>query len=198
MSIVTLVSGGLDSTLLSVLAAEEGVAIHPLFIDYGQRCAAQEWAACQALHVKHGLPSPRRMPLTGFGEVVRSGLTDPALRVNEDAFLPGRNLLLLVAAAGYAHQVGASAVAIGLLNDEDHLFPDQTREFIHQSERLLELALGHPVKVATPLVQFRKADVIKLAAAHGIEGTYSCHTGSQEPCGVCVSCIERQNAMAAT
>ena len=37
MSIVTLVSGGLDSTLVAKLAQEQGLQIFPLFVDYGQR-----------------------------------------------------------------------------------------------------------------------------------------------------------------
>ena len=42
MSIVTLVSGGLDSTLVAKLAQEEGLRQHPLFIDYGQRSRDRE------------------------------------------------------------------------------------------------------------------------------------------------------------
>jgi 7-cyano-7-deazaguanine synthase in queuosine biosynthesis len=37
MSIVTLVSGGLDSTLVALLARDEGLEQYPLFVDYGQR-----------------------------------------------------------------------------------------------------------------------------------------------------------------
>ena len=43
MSFVNLVSGGLDSTLVGVMAKEEGVEHFPLFIDYGQRAARKEW-----------------------------------------------------------------------------------------------------------------------------------------------------------
>ena len=35
VGIVTLVSGGIDSTLMSMMAQEEGIALFPLFIDYG-------------------------------------------------------------------------------------------------------------------------------------------------------------------
>ena len=35
MGIVTLVSGGFDSTLMSLMAHEEGATLFPLFIDYG-------------------------------------------------------------------------------------------------------------------------------------------------------------------
>jgi len=35
VSLVNLVSGGLDSTLVGVMTREEGLGVHPLFIDYG-------------------------------------------------------------------------------------------------------------------------------------------------------------------
>ncbi len=43
MQIVTLVSGGVDSTLMSLMAQEEGVTLFPLFVDYGQLGAEREW-----------------------------------------------------------------------------------------------------------------------------------------------------------
>ena len=94
MPIVTLVSGGLDSTLMSLMAQEEGIALFPLFVDYGQLGSAREWTACQLLHDRHGLPKVTRMDISGFGKVITSGITNTAMRINEDAFLPGRNLLL--------------------------------------------------------------------------------------------------------
>lgn len=103
MSLVTLVSGGLDSTLMSVLAKEEGVTPFPLFVDYGQLCNEHEWEACVYVHKRFELPSPTRMDLAGFGKTIPSGLTNRTLRVNEDAFLPGRNLLFLLAGCSYAY-----------------------------------------------------------------------------------------------
>ena len=99
MGIVTLVSGGLDSTLIGILIKEQGIQQHPLFIDYGQLCKNAEWEACKAIHKKYGLPEPKIMDVKGFGTLVSSGLTNANLRINEDAFLPGRNLLFLVVGA---------------------------------------------------------------------------------------------------
>ena len=75
MGIVPLVSGGFDSTLMSLMAQEEGVALFPLFVDYGQLGASKEWAACQRLHEQFGLPKVTRMDLSGFGQTIPSGLT---------------------------------------------------------------------------------------------------------------------------
>jgi len=56
-----------------------------------------------------GLPSPEVAELSGFGKLIRSGLTDRGLRVLEDAYTPGRNMLFLLTAAAYAERLGAEA-----------------------------------------------------------------------------------------
>src|SRR5438046_9468593 len=96
MSLVTMVSGGLDSTLIGVLAKEKGIATHPLFIDYGQRASTKEWLTCRKVHAHLKLPKPVRMNLTGFGRVIISGLTSKTKLLIDDAFTPGRNLLFLI------------------------------------------------------------------------------------------------------
>lgn len=194
MSIVTLVSGGLDSTLMSLLAHEEGVGLAPLFIDYGQLGATREWQACKLLHERHGLPPVIRMDVAGFGKVVPSGITNAEMRINEDAFLPGRNLLLLLCGAAYAYRIQADSVAIGLLSPKDRLFPDQTLDFLRKTEDIIETTTQKRISVIAPLIEFTKSDVLLMAKARDLRDTYSCHAGGAEPCGKCVSCIEIANA----
>lgn len=190
VSLINLVSGGLDSTLVGVLAQEEGIDVYPLFVDYGQHAAEKEWDACRRVHHQLNLPAPIRMDLSGFGAVIRSGLTSTDLDVKIDAFTPGRNLMFLLMGSAYAYQVGASTVAIGLLAEKFSLFPDQRLAFIEQAERTIEFSLGHRIRIATPLIDFSKADVVKLAQEKGISRTYSCHAGGSEPCRKCISCLE--------
>ncbi|MBU3887152.1 7-cyano-7-deazaguanine synthase [Methylosinus sp. KRF6] len=192
MSFVNLVSGGLDSTLIGVMAQEEGLEHFPLFIDYGQRAARKEWETCKLVHDALGLPTPSRMDLSGFGRVIASGLTRAELDIKNDAFTPGRNLIFLLMGSAYAYQQGASSVAIGLLAEESSLFPDQKPEFVAQAEISISAAMGRQIKVITPLIDFHKADVVTLAQTKGITGTYSCHTGNSEPCGRCIACLEFQ------
>lgn len=192
MSFVNLVSGGLDSTLIGVLAKENQIDHFPLFIDYGQRAAVKEWATCQAVHRELRLPEPTRMDLSGFGKIIASGLTNAGMDVKEDAFTPGRNLLFLLMGSAYAYQVGASSIAIGLLAEQFSLFPDQRQPFLVQAERAIAAAMGHPIKVLTPLIEFGKADVVRLATEKGVVGTYSCHAGDDLPCGHCIACLEFQ------
>lgn len=192
MGIVTLVSGGLDSTIMAVLAKEANIAQSPLFINYGQRAFRQELGACRFSLRMNGLPAPRVMNVPGFGTLIRSGLTDRNRHVFEDAFTPGRNLLFLLLGAAYAYEVQASAVSIGLLSESTSLFPDQTSHFVLGAESLLSECLGRDVKVLTPLMDFTKRDIVELARKKKIKRTYSCHVGGTRPCGKCISCREFQ------
>lgn len=194
MALVTLVSGGVDSTVMSVIAREENIDLYPLFVDYGQLGAGKEWTACQLLHTRHALPKPVRMDLSGYGGTIPSGITSPGMRINEDAFLPGRNLLLILAGAAYAYHVQAQGVAIGLLNPAHRLFPDQTEEFLARCESTIQLAMGRPISIVAPLLSFGKKDVLAIAQARGIQDSYSCHAGAPTPCGKCVACMEITNA----
>lgn len=190
MSIVTLVSGGLDSVLVAKLAQEEGLQQYPLFVDYGQRSRDRELAACRRAMVDLNLPELKVVDLSGFGELIRSGLTDPNLHLIDDAFTPGRNMLFLLTAAAYAYQVGADAVSIGLLHESTALFPDQTPAFLGDAEGLISQCMSKKIKVLAPLAAFHKVDVVALARNKGILNTYSCHMGGEIACGECIACNE--------
>lgn len=190
MSVVTLVSGGLDSTLIAYLAKEEGIHQFPLFIDYGQRARERELAACRQAMARFALPEPQVAELAGYGRLIRSGLTDAGLRVIEDAFTPGRNMLFLLTAAALAIQERADAVSIGLLHEDTALFPDQTSAFLAQAEQMIERCMGRRIQVLAPLAMFHKREVVELARSKGISGTYSCHMGGTTPCMDCISCNE--------
>jgi 7-cyano-7-deazaguanine synthase len=190
MSVVTLVSGGLDSTLVAKLAQEEGLEQYPLFVDYGQRARKAEYDACCESMKRLGLPLPEVAQLGGFGKLIKSGLTDDTKHIINDAFTPGRNLLFLLTAAAYAYQKHADAIAIGLLNESTRLFPDQSSLFLAEAEKFLTLSLGKDIRIIAPLSEFLKKDVVALAVKKGIYGTYSCHKGEDLPCGDCISCNE--------
>lgn len=191
MSVVLLASGGVDSCLIAVMAKEEGVEIHPVFVDYGQLASSDEWNACVSVFRTHDIPEPVLMNLCGFGHLIPSGLTHDAWNTNQDAFLPGRNLLFLVAASAYAYRMGATAVAIGLLDESASIFPDQTAAFLSQAEQVIATAMGRQIRIVAPLMHFSKANILRLARQYEINGTYSCHEGGMPQCGRCVSCLER-------
>jgi 7-cyano-7-deazaguanine synthase len=178
---------------MALLAKKEGLEQFPLFIDYGQISKPREYKACVTNFKRLKLPRPTVMPLAGFGRVISSGLTDSNKRVFEDAFTPGRNLLFLLVGASFAYQKQATAISIGLLNEASSIFPDQTKSFLVSAEQLLSTILDRRIQVLAPLMAFTKTDVVRLAKANGVDQTYSCHAGTEMPCGTCVACREFAN-----
>ena len=190
MSVVSLVSGGLDSTLMAILIRQERIEQFPLFVDYGQLAKSKEFGACKANFKRHKLPTPKVVNVSQWGRFISSGLTDRRKRIFEDAFLPGRNMMFLLIGASYAYRVNAQSVAIGLLDESKAIFPDQTRAFCDEAEKLLSTILGRTIEITTPLMRFSKVDVVRAANRMKIRHTYSCHAGTKKPCGVCVACRE--------
>lgn len=190
LSIVTLMSGGLDSSLMSVLTNESGEAQIPLFINYGQLNAEKEYKGA-LLHCKcFGFPKPTVIDISGYGQVITSGITDSKKDIVKEAFLPGRNMMLLLIASSFAVQNNSSVISIGLLDERTVLFPDQTDDFLISAEYTISKALGTKIEIVAPLRSFTKQDVIEMSKDKGIDGTYSCHSGNDEPCGKCISCQE--------
>lgn len=190
MKLVTLVSGGLDSTVMSILVREEGIEQFPVFVNYGQINLERERSACHWNFAQHGLPVPRVVEIPGYGAAFSSGLTDPGRDIVRDAFLPGRNMLFLLCASAVAHEVGADGIAMGLLDERLSLFPDQRRTFLDAATMLLRETIGRPIRIHTPLMSFGKPEVLAIAKERGIHGTYSCHAGTVPPCGKCIACRE--------
>lgn len=194
MRVVTLLSGGLDSSLLFYYLREEGHTQFPLFINYGQINFEKEITSSRSICKRLCLSEPLIMDVSGYGNLIKSGLTDRNFDIVDDAFLPNRNAMFLLCAASYAYQEECTHIAIGFLNEDNHIFPDQTRDFLDSMETIIEKSLGRKINILSPFIHINKSDIIALAEKNGINGTYSCHAGGDEPCGKCISCLEFINA----
>jgi 7-cyano-7-deazaguanine synthase len=200
MEIVALVSGGIDSLTMCKLLEREGYKLYPIFIDYGQRANKKEWDACLMIFEKSNFPKPEKIDLNGYGRAIRSGITDPSKDIYKEAFLPGRNMLFLLVAASYGFQRNVNTIAIGFLTEKNHLFQDQTSEFLVNANFALNAAIGTYFTILTPLIQFSKEEVVKIALHHKLplNSTYSCHSGQDTYCRECVSCKEIMQSIGTT
>jgi len=187
---VCLASGGLDSTLCLHLLREQGLQALPVYVNYGQINHSKEWKSLVASCSLNGFHKPIRFEFPSFGLVIRSGLTDRRLRVNEDAFTPTRNLLFLVLGGAVASSKGIKNIVVGLLAERTTIFPDQTDRFLRIAETAVTESIGTQVRIHCPLRDLTKQDVLKLGQAKGITRFYSCHSGTKEPCGKCIACLE--------
>jgi 7-cyano-7-deazaguanine synthase len=195
LRIVVLVSGGIDSSVILQQLREKGHTVLPLFVDYGQLASQREWSALEKICTYLKL-IPEKIDVHDFGRIVPSGLTSQEIDIQKEAFTPTRNLLFLTLGAAYGYKQGAYVIATGILANP--IFPDQTKDFLAMTEQTLSIALGVKITILAPLISMDKFDSIMLARKNGlpIDLTYSCHAGTEKPCGKCISCRERLAAMA--
>ncbi|VAX11054.1 7-cyano-7-deazaguanine synthase [hydrothermal vent metagenome] len=202
---VILVSGGLDSATTLAIAKEQGFACYTLSIDYGQRhrveLKAAHWVAESFRVHEHKIINIALDKLGG------SALTDASIPVPAQSeegipatYVPARNTIFLSVALGWAEVVGARDIFIGVTAVDYSGYPDCRSEFIHAFENLASIgtkagAEGDRFKVHTPLVKFRKAEIIlegvRLGVDYGL--TVSCYQADTEgkACGTCDSCRYR-------
>lgn len=194
MKIVTLASGGLDSSLLMYLLSQKGHEIFPLFIDYGQLSAVNEWQSLKKISKNLNL-KPYRIDISGFGKSIDSGINNKKLDIKKFAFLPNRNLLFLTVGSAYAFNLSIFNIAIGLISNP--IFPDQTKQFLASAEQSIKEALGADMRIIAPLIDLNKMDIYQLAMANNvpIEDIYYCHSGNEDPCGECIACLEHVEAI---
>ena len=144
--VAALVSG-LDSCIMAGLLAREYAEVTPLFVRAGLRWEDAELAALERFF--SALDAPAVRPIVELAFDIRSvygshwsvGGSDvpDAQQPDEVWYLPGRNLLLLGAAALYGGVHETPNLAIGLLASNP--FPDATTEFLRSLERTAGLAM---------------------------------------------------------
>ena len=117
---VVMVSGGLDSTTVCYLLADQGVEVHPIFFDYGQHCAATEWEKANEVLPAEGLPVERLDISDVFmgsssRMIVEADLWREPVS-DDDLYIPYRTLLFFAVAAARAQTVGILDVYSGFIN----------------------------------------------------------------------------------
>lgn len=196
--IVVLLSGGLDSsTLLTELSM--GNECYPLTLLYGQKHQKEVMAArnvCEYLglvkrwkmvnlEVLRGLlPSV----LTGKGEIPEGAYDSPTM---SQTVVPGRNLIFLAIAIGWAQGLGATAVAYAAHCGDHPIYPDCRTEFIRAAAEAAQL--GYGIELLTPYDGIDKVGIVKRGLMINVpyHMTWSCYKGGSRPCLRCGTCVER-------
>ncbi|MDW7673873.1 MAG: 7-cyano-7-deazaguanine synthase QueC [Bacillota bacterium] len=199
---VVSLSGGLDSTTNMAIAHDKGYAIYPITFSYGQRHNIElECARKVAQH--YGVAQRHKIVDISFlQEIGGSSLTDLSQEVPvgeptegiPSTYVPHRNLIFTSLAAAYAEVVGASLIYLGVNALDYSGYPDCRPEFIASLEETINLSskkyveLGEKIQVATPLLHWTKAEIIKegMRLNTPYHLSISCYLGTN--CGECDSC----------
>ena len=214
--IVSIVSGGLDSTCFTALRVQhcggfQNVGLHILSFQYGQK-GERELEAVKSIW--SDVAEEIKVLPTEFLASLWPGtqLTDNTVQVESNyvssVVVPIRNAVFLTIGMAYAYSIEADELLIGshlsdirLTPDGEYMYPDCSPEFLRALE--LSLHLGHFRKAKKPhilspsLLNLTKPELIKLSydvLGDKIFETWSCYLSGEKHCGKCESCVNRKKA----
>jgi 7-cyano-7-deazaguanine synthase len=197
---VCIVSGGMDSALSSTIAKREGYEIIALHFNYKQRTEQKELEAFH--HIANALEAQEKyvIDLPFFEAIGASALTDSSLEVPTGGleggvpvtYVPFRNGIFLSIATAIAEKHGATALYIGVVEEDSSGYPDCRERYITMMEQAINLGTKEEtqLEIKMPLVTMTKADIVTEALALGVplQFTWSCYQNEEKACGVCDSC----------
>ena len=210
--VVTLLSGGMDSTVCAALAvrdfgAENVAALH---ISYGQRTELREQKAFRGIAERLGIHKRLEVRTAFFRAIGGSALTDEGISVPEAGpeigtqipvtYVPFRNAHFLSAAVSWAEVMGAQRIYIGAVQQDSSGYPDCRPEFYRAFNEAVRTGTRQgAIQVETPLISLRKAEIVTLGLELGapFDLTWSCYSREDQACGTCDSCVLRLRAFAA-
>jgi 7-cyano-7-deazaguanine synthase len=216
MTSVVLLSGGLDSAVALMRALDDGTVALCLTFDYRQRAAEREIAAARAMCERFGVEH-RAIRLDWLGELTATALVDqshdlpePGESALDDAaaaresaaavWVPNRNGVFIAIAAAFAESSGAGVVAAGFNAEEAATFPDNSADFVADTNAALARSTRNRVRVVSYTQGLNKAEIVTLGREIGapIELAWPCYREGPDLCGRCESCRRFERALRAS
>lgn len=203
---VVILSGGMDSTLSSYIAKNSGYELIAVHFNYGQRTQTKELKAFRDICEKLNVLNKYEIDIPFFTQIGASALTDKSIEVPINGiekgiipitYVPFRNGIFLSIASAIAEKESASAMYIGVVQEDSSGYPDCTNSFINSIQKAINEGTKDStnIEIITPLVDLSKAQIVQEAIKLNVplELTWSCYKEEDEACGVCDSCRLRLN-----
>ena len=202
---VCIISGGMDSTLAAYMMKEQGYEIIGVHFNYGQRTERKELQCFENICDRLEVIERYVLDMEFFKQLGASALTDKSIEVPTGGieegipvtYVPFRNGIFLSMAAAIAEKHAATAIAIGVVEEDSSGYPDCRESFIEAMQRAINLGTKDEtdITIEMPLVHLKKSQIVKKALEMDVplELTWSCYQSQEEACGVCDSCRLRLN-----
>jgi len=202
---ICILSGGMDSTLASYIAKKDGYEIIAVHFNYGQRTQNRELKAFRDICNDLGILEKYEIDIPFFTQIGASALTDKSIDVPTNGleagvpitYVPFRNGIFLSITAAIAEKEKATAMYIGVVQEDSSGYPDCTEEFINDISKAINQGTREEtsIEIKTPLVHLSKAQIVEEALRLNVPliHTWSCYKEEDEACGVCDSCRLRLN-----
>jgi 7-cyano-7-deazaguanine synthase len=213
-NVVSVLSGGLDSTIMTYILVHKYGAnrVFALSYDYGQKQKLELVMAaktCKHLNIPHKI-----LDLEILGDIVKNvsaniGGTDVAMPTIKDVlgdpqpktYVPFRNMILNALAFSFAEANDASHVFTGLQVHDEYGYWDTTQKFVDTMNAIANQNRTHKVELVAPFSHLSKYQELTIVNQLQIQTlqpvhlnyTLTCYNpnGLGESCGVCPSCAER-------
>jgi 7-cyano-7-deazaguanine synthase in queuosine biosynthesis len=208
--IVCMMSGGIDSSLAATLILEETKCnIWPLYIRRGASAEQFELNSLNEILIWLKSKYPNRINEL---KIISCHYPPPEIKLeypkniqNKYGYI-GREIIMSHTAIFYGLTIGIDpkylAISTGSLNDD--LFPHNSRGFWKLVNELIKIELcEYAFEIINPLQGDSSRGVLnkKMAVALAfelkipVELTRSCVSSSKDPCGICLECCQRNDAL---
>lgn len=196
---LVLFSGGQDSTTCLYWAKKNFKEVQALSIFYGQRHEREITSAQRISRLAN--VNLKMVDLQNLFSFCSDSalLTDQNISENHRSgqlpasFVPGRNIVLLTAAAMLAFKQGINHIVTGVCQTDYSGYPDCREETIKSLETTLCRGMEYDFKIHTPLMHLTKAETVKMASTldgcwEALSHSHTCYEGKVPPCGKCPAC----------
>jgi len=200
---ISLLSGGIDSAVVTAYARSLGYDVTPMLFDYGQLTIRKEQESLMKLAKALRLRHPIIMKLPWLREISQSsGLVNKSVQLRNKKewvreYVPFRNTIFLAIATAFAESHNVDAIFIGS-TASDRICPDNRLPYLLVFQRVMRLGtkLKTNVKLNAPFAGKSKIDVVKIGHRLKVpfQLTWSCHKSNKKACGLCSNCVSRLKA----
>lgn len=205
---VVLVSGGMDSCVMSAIA-NEMFRLAFLHVNYGQRTESRELRAFNEIADHYQAENRLAVSIEHLKVIGGSALTDtnipvPELRTPNSklrtssipvTYVPFRNAHLLSIATSWAEVIGATNIFIGAVEEDSSGYPDCREVFYQAFNKVIEMGTKPEtrIEIVTPLIHLKKSAIVRRGLELGapLHLTWSCYQNNEKACGTCESCALR-------
>ena len=204
MKAIVLISGGMDSCVVTAIAKTDGYDLASIHVNYGQRTEKRELLAYNEIADYYDIRDRLVLDISHLYDIGGSCLTDENLRVPDADFknaeipisyVPFRNANILSAAVSWAEVLKVNIIYVGAVEEDSSGYPDCRRLFFDAFEKTIEAGTKPEthVKIITPLIELSKKYIVQKGVELNapFHLTWSCYANEDRPCSKCDSCVLR-------
>ncbi len=207
MRAVVLISGGMDSLVVTAQADFLGYDIAAMHVNYGQLTWQKELMAFRQICGYYNIERRLEIDAPFLAHIGGSSLTDSSIPVEQadlegsevpSSYVPFRNASFLSMAVSWSEVIGANKIFIGAVEEDTSGYPDCRKVFYEAFNKVIELGTKPEtgIEIQTPLIELQKSSIVRKGVELEVPFQYSwsCYKSEGKACGVCDSCARRLRA----